>query len=197
MFWKEVKQVRKSEQARDEMVKDVNGEILRDVVEMRRWAEYFEQVLNVADVREANINIVGNWQMPVCGDLNERAISLVEVLESVNELKYHKAPGLDGFPVKCLKKGGMVVLEWLVRLLNVGVVPMDWHGACIEPLYKGKGDKCECSNSRGINLLTVVGKLYGRVLIRVRAGTECTIGEEHVGLGTVEPSRMHGPSVLP
>ena len=43
------------------MVKDVNGQILRDVVEVRRrWAEYFEQVLNVADVRrEANINVVG------------------------------------------------------------------------------------------------------------------------------------------
>ena len=26
----------------------------------RRWAEYFQQVLNVADVREANINVVGN-----------------------------------------------------------------------------------------------------------------------------------------
>ena len=43
MFWKEVKRVRKGEQARDEMVKDVNGEILRDDVEVRRrWAEYFE-----------------------------------------------------------------------------------------------------------------------------------------------------------
>ena len=52
------------------------------------------------------------------------------------------------------------VLEWLVRLLNVSfdiwVVPMEWRGACIVPLYKGKGDKCECSNSRGISLLSVV-----------------------------------------
>ena len=72
MFWKEVKRVRKGEQARDEMVMDVNGQILRDGVEVRRrWAEYFEQVLNVADVREANINVVGNWQMPVLSDLNE------------------------------------------------------------------------------------------------------------------------------
>ena len=56
---------------------------------------------------------------------------------------------------------------------------MDWRGACIVPLYKWKGDKCECSNSRGISLLSVVGKLFGRVLIkRVRAGTECAIGEE-------------------
>ena len=59
------------------------------------------------------------------------------------------------------------------------VVPMDWRGACIVPLYKWKGDKCERINSRGICLLGVVGKLYGRVLIkRVRAGTECAIGAE-------------------
>ena len=30
MTWKEVKRAKKGEQARDEMVKDVNGEILRD-----------------------------------------------------------------------------------------------------------------------------------------------------------------------
>ena len=41
----------------------------------RRWAKYFGQVLNVADVREANINVVGNWRMQMLGDLNERAIS--------------------------------------------------------------------------------------------------------------------------
>ena len=31
------------------MVKDVNGQILRDGVEVRRrWAEYFEQIMNLA-----------------------------------------------------------------------------------------------------------------------------------------------------
>ena len=65
-------------------------------------------------------------------------------------MKSGKAPGLDGFPVECLKKGGMAVLGWLVRLLNLSfdmvVVPMDWRDASIVPLYKRKGDKCECSN---------------------------------------------------
>ena len=46
------------------------------------------------------------------------------------------------------------MLEWLVRLLNVsfdmGVVPMDWRGACIEPIYKGKGDKCECPTTQEV-----------------------------------------------
>ena len=61
-FSKEVKRVTKGEQAREEMVKDVNGQIFRDGVEVRRkWEEYFfEKVLNDADVRDANINVVGN-----------------------------------------------------------------------------------------------------------------------------------------
>ena len=105
--------MRQGEQARKEMVKDVNGQILRDGVEVRRrWAEYFEQLMNVVDAREANINVVGNWRMPVLGDLNERAISLEEVGEAVNEMKSGKAPALDGFTVECLKKGGIAVLEW-------------------------------------------------------------------------------------
>ena len=94
----------------------MNDQILRDGVEVRRrWAEYFEQILNVADVREANINVVVNWRTPILGDLNGRAISLVEVREAVNVIKFGKAPELDGFPVECLKNGGMAVLEWLVR----------------------------------------------------------------------------------
>ena len=73
----------------------------------------------MSGVREAYINVVVNWRMPVLEDLNERAISLEEVGEAVNEMRSGKAPGLDGFPVECLKKGDMAVLEWLVRLLNI------------------------------------------------------------------------------
>ena len=40
------------------------------------------------------------------GDLNERAISLEEVGEAMNEIKSGKAPGLDGFSVKCSEKLG-------------------------------------------------------------------------------------------
>ena len=154
----------KGEQVKDEMVKDVNAQILCDGVEVRRrWAEYFEHFLNGEDVREENINVVGNWRMAVLGDLNERAISLEEAGVEVEEIKSGKAPWLDGFSVECLKKCDMAMLKWLVRLLYVsfdmGVVPMNWRGACIVPLYKRKGEKCECSNSRGISLLSVVDKL--------------------------------------
>ena len=56
---------------------------------------------------------------------------------------------------------------------------MDWSGPYIVHLHKGKSDKCEYSKSRGISLLSVVGKQYGRVLIkRVTARTECAISEQ-------------------
>ena len=53
-----------------------------------------------------------------------------------------------------LKKLGTGVLKLLVilELLNVsfdiGVVTMDWRGACIVVplLIKGTGDKCKCRN---------------------------------------------------
>ena len=75
-----------------------------------------------------------------------------------------------------LKAGGEVVVKWLVKLFNlvwrVGVVPNDWRKALIIPIHK-KGSRLECSNYRGISLLSVIGKLYARVLNdRVKMMTE-------------------------
>ena len=66
----------------------------------------------MADARgKISMYKVDNWQVRVVGYSNERAISLVKVMEAVNEMKSGKASRLDGFPMECLKKGGMAVLE--------------------------------------------------------------------------------------
>ncbi len=50
------------------------------------------------------------------------------------------------------------------------------------PLCMGKGDKFECSSFRGINLLSMVGKVYGKVLVeRIWCGTKRMVGEEQSG----------------
>ena len=41
-------------------------------------------MLNVNDVREASINVVGDFRIPV---LNERSISIKEIREVVNKMK--------------------------------------------------------------------------------------------------------------
>ena len=46
-----------------------------------------------------------------------------------------------------------------------GGVPEDWKPVAIIPLYKGKGERTECSYYRGISLLSVVGKIYVRTLV--------------------------------
>ncbi len=40
----------------------------------------------------------------------------------------------------------------------------DWKKAIIVPFYKSKGSRSECSSYRGINLVGVPGKVYGRSL---------------------------------
>ena len=165
-FWKE------SEEGwieMEETVKDVNGRLLRGSEARKRWAEYFEELLNVQEDRETDIVAVEGVHVPVMGEENERKITREEVKRALNEKKGGKAPGMDGVRVEMLKEGGVTVLEWLVRVFNIcsmlSIVPVDWVIACIVPLYKGKGDVHECSNFRDISLLSVVGKVYGRVLI--------------------------------
>ena len=41
----------------------------------------------------------------------------------------------------------------------------DWRSAVIFPLYKGKGERTECKNYRGISLLSVVRKIYAGILV--------------------------------
>ena len=99
------------------------------------------------------------------GEENEREITREEVKRALHDTKGGKASGLGDVRVM-LKEGGVAVLEWLVSVFNVcfilSVVPVDWVIACMVPLYKGKGDMYECSNFRGISLLSVVGKVCGR-----------------------------------
>lgn len=185
-FWKEVKRVRKAGARIEETVKDGNGRLLKGEEARKRWAEYFESLLNVEDNREADIIAVPGVEVPVMGDENEREITIEEVRRALDETRVGKASGMDGVKAEMLKEGGVTVLEWLVRLFNMcfvlSMVPVDWVCACIVPLYKGKGDVHECCNSRGISLLSVVGKVYGRVLInRIKDKTENAILEVQGG----------------
>ena len=62
-----------------------------------------------------------------------------------------------------------------------GVAPRDWKSAIIVPIHK-KGSRLECTNYRGISLLSVVGKVFARVLNdRVKGLTEGSVMDEQGG----------------
>ena len=111
-----MRRARKGGSRTEEIVKDVNGWLLRGSKARKRWAEYFEELLNVQDDREADIEAVVGVQVPVMGDENEREITREEVKRTLNETKGGKAPGLDAVRVEILKQGGVTVLEWLVSV---------------------------------------------------------------------------------
>ena len=47
--------------------------------------------------------------------------------------------------------------------------PTDWNRCLVVPLWKGKGDRQDCNNYRGLTLLSVPGKIFARRIIdRVR-----------------------------
>ena len=64
-----------------------------------------------------------------------------------------------------------MVVDWIWRLWNIafenGVQPEDWRFAVIVPLYKGKEERTECKNYRGISLLSGVGKTYAGILVHI------------------------------
>ena len=55
----------------------------------------------------------------------------------------------------------------------------DLRSAMNVPLYKGKGERTDYINNRGISFLSVVGKMYAGILVdRVRKVTESMIDDE-------------------
>ena len=97
--------MRKGGSRMEETVKDVNGRLLRGNEARKRWTEYFEELLNVQEDREADIVAVGGVQVPVMGEENEREITIEEVKMALNETKGGKAPRMNGVRVEMLKEG--------------------------------------------------------------------------------------------
>jgi hypothetical protein len=50
--------------------------------------------------------------------------------------------------------------------MNIVNAPEDWRSAIVVPLLKGIGDNKECKNDTCISLLSMHGKVYGRVTIK-------------------------------
>ena len=84
-----------------------------------------------------------------------------------------------------VKAGGFTMIRWLKEVFNVawrsGRTPQEWREAIIIPIHK-KGCKAECGHYRAISLLSVVGKVYARILSdRLREETNGVVMDEQGG----------------
>lgn len=81
-----------------------------------------------------------------------------------------KAPGIDGIPpevIRASKDSSLLIhLHHLQYLCwNEKKVPQDMRDSKIITLYKNKGERSNCNNYRGISLLSIVGKVFARVVL--------------------------------
>ena len=61
-------------------------------------------------------------------------------------------------------------------------MPQDMRNAKIITLYKNKGDHSNCNNYRGISLLSIIGKVFTRVvLVRLQVLAERIYPESQCG----------------
>ncbi|WP_209300514.1 hypothetical protein, partial [Lonepinella koalarum] len=87
----------------------------------------------------------------------------------MKQLKGGKAAGVCGIHAELLKAGGDTALLSLHAIIcsiwNTGVIPTDWKRGLVVPLWKGKGDRQDCNNYRGVTLLSVADKVLARIIL--------------------------------
>ena len=93
-----------------------------------------------------------------------------KVLDILQILKLGKASGLDSiYSHQMLKKTCNTVCVPLSLLFNLllskSEFPTQWKTASVMPLFK-KGDTSSISNYRPISLLSAVGKVFERIVLK-------------------------------
>ena len=93
----------------------------------------------------------------------------IAVATAIKGIKSGKAAGEDEIRPEMLKALTGEGILWLTRVCQVvwklGKTPRDWQTGVIIPIFK-KGDRKQCTNYRGISLLSLPGKVYAKCLER-------------------------------
>jgi hypothetical protein len=149
-------------------IRKSDGAFARSTSEkLYRWREYFERLYNhpAPDGALADPPDLGEPTETI----SEEEPSIAEINIAVKQLKNNKAAGADEITAEALKAGGDLLAQRLHSLITLiwqsESIPMTWKHAIIVPVYK-KGDKHDCKNYRGISLLSIVSKVFMRIIQR-------------------------------
>jgi hypothetical protein len=161
-------------------VKDENGDLFADShIILNRWNNYYSQLLKVhraSDVRQIEIHTAE----PLVPDP-----SYFEFEIAIAKLKFYKSPGSDQIPAELIQAGGEIlhskIHELINSIWNMGKLPDQWKQSFIIPFHK-KGDKTDCSNYRGISILSTSYKIVSNILLsRLSPYVDEIIGDHQCG----------------
>ena len=175
-------------------VKDSEGKIMCEDTDIKKtWSEYFNRLLNTRNSRK-DLEELDKVEGPM--DL----VTEEEVKTQLDRMKNKKATGPDEFPIEVVKKLGGTGIAWMTAVMQdiqQNGIPSEWRKSKITPLYIQKGDPLNCSNYRGVKLLSHCLKLWERV-IEARIRTMVNINGRQYGFqkgkSTTQP--MHCLRIL-
>ena len=164
VFWQTIRRLRGKRSSITYSIKDSDGNILTDENEiLSRWREYFEDLLNPVKASTRDTHEVTHLRE------DEVFTAAAEVATAIKGIKSGKAAGEDEIRPEMLKALTGEGILWLTRVCQVawklGKTPRDWQTGVIIPIFK-KGDRKQCTNYRGISLLSLPGKVYAKCLER-------------------------------
>jgi hypothetical protein len=179
-LYKGINEFKKAYQPKTNMVNEEHGDLLADSHSiLNRCKNYFCQLLNVHgvnDVRETEIHTAE----PL---VPEPSFSELEI--ATEKFKRYKSPGIDQIPAELIQAGGNTLRSEIHKRINCiwnkEELPEQWKESIIVPVYK-KSDKTDCSNYRGISLLSTSYKILSNILLsRFTQYVDEIIGDHQCG----------------
>ena len=122
----------------------------------------------------SHIDTAGKTVPDIDRIINDNSLSSLEVTEQdvidqLLTLDVNKAFGPDEISPKFLKEGAVELAPILMFIYNEsltkGIFPQDWKRANVIPLFK-KGNRHEINNYRPVSLLSVLGKVFERIVFK-------------------------------
>ena len=151
---------------RDAPIRSKDGKLLTtDKEQDERWREHFNEVLNrppptiTTEIEEADEDLPVQTEAP----------RKEEIISAIKCLKNSKALGHDNICAELFKLDPNLSAEILQPLFNEiwikKKIPDDWTTGIIIKIPK-KGDLQDCSNWRGITLLSIPSKILAKFIIQ-------------------------------
>ena len=151
-------------QSKTAPLKSSSGEIITEKgQQMERWVEHYSDLYSRENtVSHAALDAIGC--LPTTDELDSEPL-VEELSKAIDSL----ASGNDGFSPDLIKHCKTTLLlplhEVICQCWQEGAVPQDMMDSKIITLYKNKGERNDCNNYRGIYPLSIVGKVFARVIL--------------------------------
>ena len=126
-----------------------------------------QSTVQISDAHQAHLNTIHTDPVPALENISTNEFEVVKILNSLN---INKSTGPDNLPVKVLKLTAVLIAEPLSKLFNKsltsGIYPKAFKEAIVKPIFKNKGSPSECTNYRPISILSVLSKVFEKVVYR-------------------------------